>query len=478
MNKLTSNFFYNLLYQFLILALPLVVMPYISRVIGPEGIGVNAYSSSVVQIFALFATLGINIYGNRQIAMTKQDGENTLSRNFWDIYSIQLLNSLLVMALYFIFVVFFVNQDKSIFILQSLVLLSSMLDISWLFFGLEEPKKVIIRNTVVRIVSLAFIFVFVNSENDLEIYILISVLSGLVGQLIMWAQAFKYINFPSISLIHPIRHLRPLIYIFFPQLIIQIYVILDRVILGTVANEVEVGFYDQAIRILKVSLAVVTSLTTIMLPRIASEYSQGNIEKIKHYSYRIVSFILFLTLPMASGIAGLASNFTLWFFGPGYEKVGQLMIIMCPIIVLIGLSNVFGMQILVPTQNQKKLTISVSVGAFASIVVSFLLVNRIESIGTAVATIAAELVVTILLSVYVKDFIPFNAYFKLILKYGFLSVIMGLIVYLIGLGIDKRTIMTTIIQVIVGLLFYCFCLLILKDKILFNIYKKIRSLRG
>ena len=164
-------------------------------------------------------------------------------------------------------------------------------------------------------------------------------------------------------------------------MIIQIYIVLDKVLLGYVVNEKEVGFYDQASKIVKLSLSIVTSLGTVMLPRIASEFSKGNYEKIKQYSQDSMQFILILALPLMVGLAGIANTLVPWFLGPGYEKVVPLIVMMSPIIVFIGLSNLFGIQILLPTGQQSKLTISVLAGAVISIIVNILLIKRLRKPG-------------------------------------------------------------------------------------------------
>jgi O-antigen/teichoic acid export membrane protein len=478
MNKLISNYIYNTLYQLLILLLPVITIPYISRVLGPEGIGINAYSLSIVQIFMLFAVLGIPLYGNRQVASVKHQGSDIISQNFWEVYLIQLISSIIFMVLYLIFVFSFVEDNQLIFYIQSLMLISSMLDISWLFIGLEELKKVVIRNTIVRLLSLILIFTIVNDRGDLWLFVLINVLSNVFGQILMWTQAFKYINplkFKDISLL---VHIKPLMLIFLPQVIIQLYVVVDRILLGVFANETEVGFYEQALRIVKITLSIVTSVSTVMLPRIAAEFARGNLEKIRIYSNIVINFVLFITLPMAVGLSGIAPTFVPWFFGPGYEKVGVLIIIMSPIIVFIGLSNVFGMQILVPTHKQNKLTLSVSAGAIISITLNIILIKHIASIGTAFATLAAEFTVVLLQLFFVKDYISYKNLIKIFISYGIISILMGIIIYLVGVFLENTTFFVTILQIAIGFLFYFTILLLLRDKFLFTIINKIIKSKG
>ncbi|EML6323438.1 oligosaccharide flippase family protein [Bacillus cereus] len=478
MNKLISNYIYNTLYQVLILLIPIITIPYVSRVLGPEGVGINAYSLSIVQVFMLFAVLGIPLYGNRQVASVKQQGKKIMSQNFWDVYLIQLISSFLFVILYFGFVFFYVENNQLIFYIQLLMLIASMLDISWLFIGLEELKKVVVRNTIVRLVSLILIFTVVNSKEDLALYVLINVLTNVFGQVLMWTQAFKYIEPLRLKDINLLRHIRPVMLMFLPQVIIQLYVIVDRILLGIFVNEIEVGFYEQALKLVKITLSIVTSVSTVMLPRIAAEFAQGNLEKIKTYSNIVVRFVLCITLPMTIGLAGIAPTFTPWFFGDGYEKVGVLIVIMSPIIVLIGLSNIFGMQILIPIQRQNKLTLSVTAGAIISIIINLILIKYMASVGTAVATLIAEFTVVLVQAFFVKEFIDYKKLTKYFVNYGTLSLLMGLIIYLIGINLKSSILLVTVAQISIGCFFYFMVLLLFKDKFLLGAINKVLRRKG
>ena len=416
MSKLISNYLYNTIYQLLLLALPVITIPYLSRTLGPEGIGMNAYSLSIVQIFILFSMVGIPLYGNRQIASAKDNGEENLSKEFWSIYSIQIFTSLFVLIVYVVFVFLTMEKYRFIFFSQLFLIIAPMIDISWFYIGLEELKKTVIRNAAVRIASVLLIFIFIKQPDDLLIYLYINGITQFIGQAVLWIHLFKYVKPMRIKISDIIRHLKPILVIFSSQVIIQIYIVLDKVLLGFIVNEKEVGFYDQASKIVKLSLSIVTSLGTVMLPRIASEFSRGNYEKIKQYSHYSMQLILILTLPLMVGLASIANTLVPWFLGPGYEKVVILIVIMSPIIVFIGLSNLFGIQILLPTQQQSKLTISVAAGAAISIIVNILLIKSYESVGTAIATLIAEGIVTLVQLFYVIKFIEIKEMYEILFE--------------------------------------------------------------
>lgn len=473
MSKLMSNYVYNTIYQLLLLALPIMTIPYLSRVLGPEGIGINTYSLSIVQMFILFSLVGIPLYGNRQIASAKDHGKEALSREFWSIYSIQIVTSLIVLIIYVMFVIFMIDEYRYIFLSQLFHLIAPIIDISWFYIGLEELKKTVIRNAVVRIASVLLIFLFIKQPDDLLVYMYINGITQLIGQAVLWIHLYKYVHPIRLKISDILSHVKAILIIFSSQVIIQIYIVLDKVLLGYVVSEKEVGFYDQASKMVKLSLSIVTSIGTVMLPRIASEFSKGNYEKVKQYIQDSMQTILILALPLMVGLASIAPTLVPWFLGPGYEKVVPLIVTMSPIIVLIGLSNLFGIQILLPTGQQNKLTFSVLAGAVISIIVNILLIKRYESLGTAIATLIAEGMVTLVQLLHVSKWIDFKKSMKSFLKYGLISSIMGLIILIIGYFLNNATIGVTFFQIGAGIFIYLSLLLLIKDEFLLGFIDKL-----
>ena len=166
--SIKRNFIYNLSYQFLTMIIPLIITPYISRIIGPEGVGVQSYTVSIVNYFILFIMLGINNYGNRSIAMVRENKEK-LSKTFIGIYSVQLFMSLIVIIAYSIYIYYFCDNYRTLFFIQFIYILASMFDINWFFFGLEKFKLTVIRNMIIKILSVMCIFLFVKNSSDIYI---------------------------------------------------------------------------------------------------------------------------------------------------------------------------------------------------------------------------------------------------------------------------------------------------------------------
>ena len=185
MNQLKKNFLYNIVYQILILILPLITIPYVSRVLNADGIGIYSYTYSIISYFMLISMLGINNYGNRVISKVRDDPEH-LSQTFFSIYFIQLFMTILMIICYTLFVFLFVKEYKNIALLQSIYLFSNLFDINWFFFGIEKFKVTITRSTVLKVLSMILIFIFIKSKNDVWLYTLLLSGSTFLSQLLLF----------------------------------------------------------------------------------------------------------------------------------------------------------------------------------------------------------------------------------------------------------------------------------------------------
>lgn len=471
--SIAKNYIYNVAYEILALIIPLVTTPYLSRVLGAEKIGIYSYTISVVTYFILLGSLGTAMYGKREIAFCQND-LNKRSKSFFEILLLRTITlSISVIIFYFTFCL---NGDyKVYFIILLFEILANIIDISWFFQGIEEFKKTVIRNTIVKIISTILIFLFVKSQKDLLIYFLIYVSSTLLGNLSLWLYIPKYITKDCIKKLNLKRHIKPTIMLFIPQIATQIYTVLDKTMIGAIiSDKSEVGFYEQAQKMIKLLMTLATSFGAVMMPRIAATYAKGNIDKIKNYMKQSFSFILLLTFPLMFGICSIINHFVPLFYGAGFEKVSSLICIISPILVIIGLSNVIGTQYLLPTKQQNKYTISVVVGAVVNFILNLVLIHKYASIGASIATVVAELSVTIIQLFLVKNQFNIMDIFKLSYKYFISAIIMFFISIFIGYLIDSNLI-SIIIQMIVSCFVYFGMLLLLKDKMFMYIIKKIKS---
>lgn len=472
MNRILSNYLFNAIYQLLVVLLPFITTPYVARVLGPEKLGANAYTFSIIQILMVIGMLGVPLYGNRQIAIYAEKGKEKITREFWSIYSIQFIGVGVCIVLYLIYVLSLSSEFwVTISLLQGLYLLSSMFDISWLLLGVQRLKQAVTRNFIFKILSIILVFIFVKDENDLDIYILIMGGTMLIGQLILWFYAKNIIFIkPQVVFQDFKKHIKPIMILFMPQILGQLYLSLDKVILQVFTTEVQVGYYDQALKISKLVLTIITSIGVVMLPNISAAFVKGDREKVVYYVEKVLLYILFITIPMVIGISAISDNFISWFLGKDFQEVSGLLKILSPIIFFIGLGSLFGMQILAGTGQEGKLTISIFSGALVSIVVSLIFVPKYGAYAAAASTLLAEATVAIIQFFFVRRFINLTKVYKSLFLYIISSIIMMLSVISIG-NIEFSVILKTFVQILVGIVVYLSMLFILKEKFIMEANK-------
>ena len=471
--SIKKNYIYNLLYQMMVLILPLITTPYISRVIGVVGIGIYSYTISISAIFILFGSLGISLYGQREIAYIQEQKEKR-TKIFWEIFILRLTTTLIALLIYWLMFVVREQEYSFYYKILAIEIIASIFDISWFFMGLEEFKKTVIRNMLVKMISVLLIFVFVKSKEDLVLYYYIYVFSIILGNISLWIYLPKYIEKISVKSLNIIRHIRPVVSLFIPQIAIQIYTILDKTMIGSIIEDKsEVGYYDQAQKIIKMTLSIISALGTVMMPRIASTYAKGEKNKVKNYMNKSFNLVFFLAFPLIFGINVIADNFVPWFLGNGYGKVVLLMKIISPIILFIGLSTVTGTQYLLPLKRQKEFTLSVILGSVINICFNFLLIGKFKSIGASIGTVIAELSVTLVQIYFTRNDFEWEKIIKMAFNYFLAGIIMTIICALFG-NIINRNLEKMLLQIIIGSITYIMTLFILKDKFLLEIIKKLK----
>lgn len=460
--SIVKNYLYNMSYQILVLILPLITMPYISRTLGTEMVGEYAFTFSIAQYFVLVATVGITMYGCRAISYTRND-KRSMSNTFWSIFTTKCLTSLLSIVIYVIFVCIFIKENKLIYWIQGLNILAVLVDISWFFNGLEKLKNIVVRNLVVKVLSIGLIFLFVKESNDIYVYTLILGLSLVVGQLIMWREIYKYVEPLRKSEITVVEHIRPIFKLFIPQIAIQIYVVLDKTMLGIFTTNDQVAYYEMAIRIVKMSLAVVTSLGMVMMPRIANEFSNGNLSIIKKYISNSLKFVCLISIPMAFGMIGVSTNFISWFLGPEFYYSGIIMSIISPIVIFMAISNVIGVQCMIPMGREKAFTKSVVIAAITNFIINLVFIPKYGFYAAAISTVIAEAIVAIIQFRVMRNFIDLKMISGDICK----SFIASFLMLLILKGLIYMRI-NLVFVIGIGILVYFTILVILKCEILMS----------
>lgn len=461
--SIKKNYIYNLSYQLLAIILPIITTPYLARVLGANGNGIYGYTLSIVTYFILFGSLGITVYGQREIAYVQNDDDKK-NKLFTELVIFRLITMILSSIMFF--VIFGIGGKYSIYYrILLLEMFANAIDISWLYQGLEEFKKIVLRNFIIKILSVICIFLFIKTKNDVSKYIAIFSLTTLLGNASLWFKFNKYAKFDFKSL-NLTKHIRPTLLLFIPQVAIQIYTVLDKTMLGTILNDMsEVGYYEQSQKVIKILLTVITSLGIVMLPRIANCFSEGNTNQINKYMKKSFSFVFFLGFPMIFGIIAVSNNFVPLFFGAGYKNVIPMLSIMSILMLFIGISNIIGNQYLLPTKKQNQYTVSVIIGACVNFIFNFILIAKFKSFGAVIATIIAEFCVMFIQLIFANKYLNIKSYLKLGIKYLISSLLMFIVCLIIGYFIDSN-IYSLVIKTTCGGIIYIFILYLLKDEFL------------
>ena len=474
--SITKNYLFNLINQILLIIIPIITTPYVSRVLGADGVGKYSFSNSIASYFVIFASLGFGYYAQREIAKY-QDNKKKQSEIFWEIIIVRSASVSTALIVYFAAIVLGVFKEEYTLLMMilSVSILAVAFDISFLFAGNEDFSKTVLTNTVVRILNVIAIFVFVKDRNDLWKYVLITVLTVLTANASLAVYAKNYLCNIEIKSLRPIRHIKPAVILFLPTIAISVYTYLDKTMIGVITgSDFENGFYEQAEKIVKIVMTVVTSLGAVMIPRNSNAFERKDMQAIRQNIYRSVRFVLLLGIPMMIGLIAVSDNMVPWFLGDGYYKSANIMKILSVLILAIGLSNVFGLQYLIPAGEDKKFTISVTCGAFTNFLLNLVLIRLFKSYGAAIATIVAETVVTVIMFCFIRKNVSLCEILKNSTKYLISGIIMFVPCFVLG-RILEPSIINTFIIVFIGVVVYLICLILLKDEFFLEIANRLTS---
>ncbi len=405
--KVIKNYLYNLSYQILTIILPIITVPYVTRIFTSEDLGNYGFYNSIVSYFSLFAMLGIGIYGTKQIAAARN-----VSSTFWNIYAIQLTASILALFVYVITLVSIPKMSGMVPIILGIVLLTKMIDISWLFTGKEDFKKITLRNTMVKVAGVISIFTFIKSSEDLYLYIFLIVIFDFLGQFVMWIPAKKFIKRPSFDTKIIKKNLHPIVLLFLPQVAISLYVVLDRTLLGLLGSYSDVGIYEQGQKLTSILLTVVSSLGAVMLPRVAnllSERKEKEAQNMVKFSFILYNLIIF---PMIFGLIAINEVFVKLFLGQNFQDVKYVLYIIVFNIMFIGWTNILGYQVLVVRNKNKEFMLSTTIPAFVSVAVNIAVIPFFGYIGASITSVVVETLVFAIQWYYSRNIINKNLLFN------------------------------------------------------------------
>ncbi|MBO4626717.1 MAG: polysaccharide biosynthesis protein [Lachnospiraceae bacterium] len=460
-NRLRTNFILNTIAQVLRIITPFVTTPYISRVLGVDNVGIFSYSYSIQSYFCLFAVLGTAAYGTREIAR-KRDNRAQVSTAFWEIEALRAVTAMIALAGWM--VVVGVSDNRIIFIILSTYLIASMLDISWLYMGLEMFPFIVARTILVRLLEVVSVFVFVKGEADLPIYCAIMGGGTLIGNVTLWISLHKCVDRVKLRNIHPWRHLKDTLVYFLPSVATTIYTVLDKTLIGVItSSDYENGIYEQATKVVEIAKAIAfVSLNSVMSPRCSYLYRTGQFDKIKANLKLSTDIMLAIGFGFVFGIAVVSDRFVPTFFGAGYDGVILLLKLLTPIIIIITISGALGDQYYNPAGLRAKTSRYLIVGAGVNLVLNLLLIPAFRSAGAVIASVIAETVITALYLINCDGYLKLRTILKLSAKKLIAGAVM-VVAVLATDGLFAANVLGLFIVVAIGGSVYLAALLLLRD---------------
>lgn len=457
MSSIKKNFIYNSAYQLLLFLIPIITTPYVSRVLGSKGVGIYSFNNSIAYYFVIFTMLGLNNYGNREIARSRDD-KKKLSETFFSIYALQLICGSITNVLYLLYS-FFLSNNFILSISFWPYVLSSVFDINWFFFGIENFRFTVIRNIVIKVLTTIAILVFVNEPNDVIIYCFILSFGMLISNLLLWTVTSKYVDLFIPKWDEIKIHIRPNLLLFVTVISVSLFKIMDKIMLGVITTSNEVGLYESSEKIISVPIAFVFSLGTVMLPRMSNVMASNDKSKSIELINKSIIFAMFLSTSFGFGLMGISKEFVPIFFGEGFEKCIYLLWILLPSCIFMAFANVIRTQYLLPIGDDKTYVISAIIGAIINLIINYILIPIIGSVGAAFGTLMSEAAVCFYQTknankgLPIKDYIINSIYF----------IISGIIMFfvLINLNFDMSDASSMIVKIFIGSFLYIFSVVIL-----------------
>lgn len=450
--SIKSNMILQGLYQVLILGAPLIVSPYLTRTLGAEALGVYSYSNSIAYYFVVFSMLGISRHGQREIASSSAN-ENELRKTFWSLFLIHIIISCMSVLTYCAYIILFVKQNSLVFWAQGLYVLSALFDITWFFYGIEQFKSVVIKNTIIKVVELTLIFMFIKSSADVLLYTIIMTCSILLGQLIMLPQAVKYVPPTKVRKENVLKHIKPLFVLGISVVAVTLYTVFDKTLLGIMLNMSSVSFYEYANKIVSVPKCILGVISTVLFPRVCKMVDLDDNTGLQLFFNESLFLTSLFGFCFMSVLAGVARTFAPLYFGNDFEICGNVIIAMSPVIVIVATGDLIRTQLMISKHKDVQFIICLIVNAVVNIILSVMLIKPLGIYGAVVGSVSAEICGLLLESYCCKEDIKVKVLVQNIVPFliiGFIAFILTDIVY----RIMGNTVLSLCVETVVGIVVY------------------------
>lgn len=415
-----KNALYNVAYRMFSIFLPLLTAPWLSRVAGQAGVGLYEYAWSISYVFCLVGMLGLENYGVRAIARVKED-QAALNRVFSQVWRMQLLVAGVTLLAWFGYVFLVAGEERGIALALSLMSVSCLVNLDWCLMGLGEFKPIALRNTAVKLMGAASVFVLVKGPEDLWLYALVWSLTTFLGCLSCWGSLRGRVKLIAVPWQEALRHLAPCAMLFTSVIAVSVYRQMDKVMVGAIAGMEQNGLYASAEKIIYCLSGLISAIGTVMLPKATRMVSQGRMEELKKHLPSTMDLILCMTSALAFGVAAVAEDFAPLFFGEDFAAAGPLMVPLAFTLLTIGWANVIRTQWILPHGRDKLLILSVCTGAAVNLLGNSLLIPRLGAMGAVIGTLMAETAVPVVQYLRLRRELKWKPYLISLVRYGALG---------------------------------------------------------
>ena len=470
------NYILNLINTGTQMLFPLITFPYICRVIEADGIGQINFFQSIISYISLFTCLGIPMYAIREIARDRSDVVQ-MNRTAMEIL---LLHSMLTLVGYAIVAILCLTVPQiqvniPLFLILSLTIFFTAIGCEWFYQGIEDFKYITIRGLIIKTVSVVLLFIFVKSKTDLLYYGCYTVFGVLGGNIFNFFRLRKYIHRENIifSELHIKRHVKPVLKVFSFSVVTSIYLQLNTVLLGFLKNALAVGYFAAATKVMQMLLMMSSCLGSVMMPRASHLIAENKEDEFNRLIQKSYDFTLAIALPMTIGLIFCAPSLITALCGVKFEHSILPSQIIAPIILMVAISNVFGIQVLFPKGKINIVTLCCGIGAVADLLLNLCLIPFFSYIGTSIAYLGAEVATTVSMYFIGRKYIPIIYFKKSHLTYALGCIVMAFALYGLSL-LQLPTLIILLLQGCCGVLAYFIILCICKDEMLVRILSKIK----
>lgn len=454
---------------------PLITFPYVSRILMPAGIGKVSFATSVITYFSIFAQLGIPTYGIRACAKVRDDYKK-LSRVVHEIVVINLIMCAIAYIGFFLslFTVPRLQQDKALFVIISATILLNAVGVEWLYKALEQYTYITVRSIIFKFISLVAMFALIHQKSDYIIYGGISIFAASASNILNFINLRKLISFRPVGNYNYKQHLKMILVFFVMSVATTIYTNLDTVMLGFMKTDDDVGYYNAAVKIKTILVSVVTSVSTVLLPRASYYVDKGLIDDFLKITKKTLNFIVLVALPLMLYFMLFARYGILFLSGAAYEGAIVPMQIIMPTLLFIGITNVLGIQIMIPLGKEKQVLYSEIIGLIVNVAINIILIPKYASAGASIGAVVAEL------SVLVWQYIDLRDLVKPVFKQmHYISISIALVLSTVGsLWVKALRLSNFLILVISACIFfgvYIVVLTITKESIILELENQMFS---